>query len=138
MEVFTLLVGGLIGFLSASAKDFLLEQNKTRNKMKEFKRTKLEEIFLMAEQITQESSKPLGIREPIDGLGAKLGMTIRFYFPELVKDYQTFLNVLLEANQKSMQLNKESIILPHDEMLVLYNAYRVFIDRLVLVSGKYV
>jgi hypothetical protein len=53
-----LLVGGLIGFLSAIGKDYLLEQKKQLAKEKTFKRQKLEEVFVLMSNFFKSSLVP--------------------------------------------------------------------------------
>ena len=59
MEIGTLLAGGIIGFISAIGKDLILEKNKNKTKVKDFKRQKLEEIFILMDRVRQEIIKPL-------------------------------------------------------------------------------
>ncbi|PHO11140.1 hypothetical protein CPG37_01465 [Malaciobacter canalis] len=137
MDLLTLGIGGLIGFLSAIGKDFLLEQSKNKIKTKDFKREKLEEIFILMDKVSQESLKPLKYKGSLDGIGAKLGMTIRFYFPDLNKDYQDFLKVFQEVTQKTITLD-DKINLTEEDIKMFYTAYGLFIDKIVLESKKYV
>jgi hypothetical protein len=137
MDLVTLGIGGLIGFLSAIGKDFLLESSKNKNKIKELKKEKLEEIFILMDKVFQESLKPLKYKGSLDGVGAKLGMTIRFYFPDLNQDYQKFLKVYLNVTQKTMTLDNE-INLSQEDIDTFYKAYGLFIDKIVLESKKYV
>ena len=133
MDLFTLVIGGLIGFLSAIGKDFLLEQSK----IKDFKRQKLEEIFILMDKVFQESLMPLKYKGSLDGVGAKLGMTIRFYFPDLNKDYQDFLKIFQEITRKTITLD-DKINLSDEDIKIFYTAYKLFIDKIVLESKKYV
>jgi hypothetical protein len=137
MDLLTLGIGGLIGFLSAIGKDFLLEQSKNKIKTKDFKREKLEEIFILMDKVSQESLKPLKYKGSLDGIGAKLGMTIRFYFPDLNKDYQDFLKVFQDVTQKTITLD-DKINLTEEDIKMFYTAYGLFIDKIVLESKKYV
>ena len=106
MDLATLGAGGLIGFLSAVGKDFILEKTKNKTKQKDFKRQKLEEIFILMDKVSQETIKPLKYKNSLDGVGAKLGMIIRFYFPELKNDYHKFLKIFQEISQKTITLDK--------------------------------
>lgn len=137
MDLLTLGIGGLIGFLSAIGKDFLLEQSKNKIKTKDFKRQKLEEIFILMDKVSQESLKPLKYKGSLDGIGAKLGMTIRFYFPDLNKDYQDFLKVFQDVTKKTMTLD-DKINLTDEDIKIFYTAYGQFIDKIVLESKRYV
>ncbi|MGB5965659.1 MAG: hypothetical protein WBF77_09050 [Sulfurimonadaceae bacterium] len=137
MELATLGLGGLIGFLSAIGKDLLLEKSKNIIKTKDFKRQKLEEIFILMDKVSQETIKPLKYKGSLDGVGAKLGMIVRFYFPELNTDYKQFLQVFQSTVQKTMTYD-ENISLSQEEILAYYEAHRIFIDKVVKESKKYV
>lgn len=137
MELLSLSIGGLIGFASAIGKDLLLEKSKNKIKIKDFKRQKLEEIFLLMDQLTREATKPLKYKGSLDGVGAKLGMIIRFYFPELNTDYDQFIQVFLRTSQKTMTYN-ESISLSQEEISTYYEAHRSFINKVVQKSKKYI
>ena len=137
MDLVTLGIGGLIGFLSAIGKDFLLESSKNKNKIKEFKKEKLEEIFILMDKVFQESLLPLKYKGSLDGVGAKLGMTIRFYFPNLTQDYQKFVKVYANVMEKTMQLD-DKINLSEEDRSIFYKAHKLFIDKIVLESKKYV
>lgn len=137
MDLLTLGIGGLIGFLSAVGKDFILEDNKNKIKRKEFKKQKLEEIFILMDKLSQESLKPLKYKGSLDGVGAKLGMTIRFYFPDLNQYYQTFLKIYQEITQKTMTL-EDKINLSQEDINIFYKAYGIFLDKIVLESKKYI
>lgn len=116
MELLTLGLGGLIGFLSAVGKDLLLERSKNITKTKDFKRQKLEEIFILMDKLSQETIKPLKYKGSLDGVGAKLGMIIRFYFPELNTDYKQFLQVFQSTSQKTITYD-ENISLSQQEIM---------------------
>ncbi len=137
MELATLGLGGLIGFLSAIGKDLLLEKSKNIIKTKDFKRQKLEEIFILMDKVSQETIKPLKYKGSLDGVGAKLGMIVRFYFPELNTDYKEFLQVFQSTSQKTMTYD-ENMSLSQEEILAYYEAHRIFIDKVVKESKKYV
>ena len=133
----TLGIGGLIGFLSAIGKDYLLEKTKNEIKIKDFKRQKLEEVFILMDKVSQETIKPLKYKNSLDGVGAKLGMTIRFYFPELKTDYHQFLEIFQSTSQKTMTFD-ENVHLSKEEMMAFYEAHSIFIDKVVVESKKYV
>lgn len=137
MDLLTLGIGGLIGFLSAIGKDFILENTKNKVKIKNFKREKLEEVFILMDKVTQETIKPLKYKNSLDGVGAKLGMIIRFYFPELNEDYNKFLQIFQKISQKTMTLD-ENMTLSTDEITTYYEAHRGFINKVVEESKKYV
>jgi len=137
MDLATLGIGGLIGFLSAVGKDFLNEHNRNKIKIKDFKRQKLEEIFILMDKVTQETIKPLKYQNSLDGVGAKIGMTIRFYFPELNQDYNDFIQVFQKISQKTITLD-ENVSLSTNEIRTYYEAHRVFITKVVEESKKYI
>jgi len=137
MDLATLGAGGLIGFLSAIGKDFILENNKKKAKIKDFKRQKLEEIFILMDKVSQETIKPLKYKNSLDGVGAKLGMIIRFYFPELNNDYHIFLKIFQKISQKTITLD-ENTSLTTEEIATYYKAHQVFINKIVEESKKYV
>ena len=137
VELATLGIGGLIGFLSATGKDFILENTKNKVKKKNLKREKLEEIFILMDKVTQETIKPLKYKNSLDGVGEKLGMIIRFYFPELNEDYNKFLQIFQKISQKTMTMD-ETMILSTDEITSYYEAHRIFINKVVEESKKYV
>jgi hypothetical protein len=137
MDLATLGIGGLVGFLSAIGKDIIIENKKNGAKLKEFKRQKLEEIFILMDKVSQETIKPLKYKNSLDGVGAKLGMIIRFYFPELNNDYHIFLKVFQKISQKTITLD-ENISLTTEEIATYYKAHQVFINKIVKESKKYV
>jgi hypothetical protein len=137
MELLILGAGGLVGFLSAIGKDIIIENKKNGAKLKEFKRQKLEKIFILMDKVSQETIKPLKYKNSLDGVGAKLGMIIRFYFPELNNDYHIFLKVFQKISQKTITLD-ENISLTTEEIATYYKAHQVFINKIVKESKKYV
>ena len=137
MDTITLLIGGVIGFLSAVGKDFILENKKSKDKLKEFKRQKLEEVFVLMDKIAQETIKPLKYKNSLDRIGAKLGMIIRFYFPELGSDYHHFLKVFQNISQKTLTLDVH-VSLTEEEIATYYKAHQDFINKIVEESKKYV
>ena len=80
MDLATLVMGGLIGFLSAVGKDFLTEHNRNKIKIKDFKRQKLEEIFILMDKVTQETIKPLKYKKSLDGVGANQNLNLKCNF----------------------------------------------------------
>lgn len=135
MEIATLIVGGLIGFLSAVGKDFLLEKNKSKAKNKEFKRQKLEEVFILMDQVSQEAIKPLMLKNSTSDSGARIGMIIRFYFPSLNDDYNKFIQIFQSIIPKTLSDNTKLTV---EEIKTYYEAHRIFQARVVEESKKYV
>lgn len=137
MELLLLVLGGLIGFVSAIGKDLLSERSKTQIKIKDFKRQKLEEIFLLMDQITREAIKPLKYKGSLNGVGARLGMIINFYFQELKPDYDQFIEAFQSTYEKTIT-SGENIMLSQEERFAYYEAHKKFINTIIKESKKYV
>jgi hypothetical protein len=137
VELITLGIGGLIGFVSAIGKDFLLERSKNQIKNKDFKRQKLEEVFLLMDQITRETIKPLKYKGSLDGVGARLGMIINFYFPELKPDYDQFIEIFQSTYQKTITSGENTMLSP-EEIFTYYEAHKKFINTIIKESKKYI
>lgn len=137
MESITLILAGLIGFLSAIGKDLILENNKNKIKIKDFKRQKLEEIFLLMDQILRETIKPLKYKDSLDGVGARLGMIINFYFPELKPNYDQFIEIFQSTYQKTITSGENTMLSP-EEIFTYYEAHKKFINTIIKESKKYV
>lgn len=137
MDWLTLLIGGLVGFLSAIGKDFLLENSKNKLKTKDFKRQKLEEIFILMDKVLQETVKPLRYKGPLDGIGAKIGMLVQFYFPHLNGDYNKYIQVFQETSLRTFELGERES-LSTEELTKYYGAHKLFINAVVAESKKYV
>ncbi|MGE4396764.1 MAG: hypothetical protein AB7D34_04830 [Sulfurimonas sp.] len=97
----------------------------------------MEEIFILMDKVTQEALKPLKFKNLLDGIGAKIGMIIRFYFPHLKDDYNQFLKVYQDTVQKTMSFD-DTITLTKEEIMIYYKAYRTFINKVVRESEKYI
>lgn len=137
MDWLTLIVGGLLGFLSAVGKDVLLEKSKNKLKTKDFKRQKLEEIFILMDKVSHETVKPLRYQGSLDGVGAKIGMLIRFYFPHLNDEYNKYIQIFQETVLRTFELNERES-LSTEELTKYYNAHRLFINEVVTESKKYI
>ncbi len=137
MDWLTLLMGGLLGFLSAIGKDFFLEKSKNKVKNKDFKRQKLEEIFILMDKVSQETIKPLRYKGSLEGVGAKIGMLVRFYFPHLNDDYNKFIKVFEKTSLRTFELDERES-LSTEEITSYYEAHRLFINEVVTESKKYV
>jgi len=127
-----LIIGGLIGFLSAVGKDFLLEKSKNKIKEKEFKRTKLEEVFVLTKSFFEDSIKPIEYRKNNDH--SKLPMIIRFYFDNLMPDYNLFQNAYIKLQESHVDHEKKDLRKNTEEF---GNQYKLFIDKVVEESKKY-
>ncbi len=137
MDLLMLGIGGLLGFLSAVGKDLLLENSKNRLKTKDFKRQKLEEIFILMDKVSQETVKPLRYKGSLDGVGAKIGMLVQFYFPHLNDDYNKYIQVFQETSLRTFELSERES-LSTEELTKYYEAHKIFINRVVIESKKYV
>ena len=112
----------------------MIERTKNKNKIKEFKRQKLEEIFILMDKAREEVLNPISNKGTLSGIGAKLAMTIRFYFKALENDYYIFLNTFSIISNKSS--TKDG--LTTDEIKYFYNEYKIFINKIVNESSKYI
>jgi hypothetical protein len=135
-QVILVLIGGFIGFLSAVGKDFLLERSKNKLKQKEFKRERLEELFILMSKVFLISIKPIQYRE-IDNENsvAKIAMIVRFYFLHLHEDFKIFFKSL-EALQMGLIVNENQENLPM-LMEAFSKEYSIFIDKISEESKKY-
>jgi len=127
-----LIIGGFIGFLSAIGKDFLLEKSKNKLKEKEFKRTKLEEVFVLTKSFFEDSIKPIGYRNNADH--SKLPMIIRFYFNNLSQEYNLFLLAYQKLQESHFDIDKKDL---NENTEKFGNQYKLFIDKVVEESKKY-
>lgn len=123
MDILSILVGSIIGFLSSIAKDYFIEEKKKKEKMLEFKRVKLEEIFLLMDKLNKNASKPLEMQNLLDAAEVKLPMILRFYFPSLFNDFQVYLKKFQESN-------------PLGDNQEYEKAYQIFMDKVVEESNK--
>jgi len=99
-QITLILIGGLIGFLSSIAKDYFIENKKRDDKYILFKREKLEEIFIMLNELNKNALKPIEAKVSLNGLEVKIPMILRFYFPRLFKEYQNYLGAYCKHPQK--------------------------------------
>ncbi len=137
MEKYLLLIlGAIIGFIVSIGKDYFVEKTKKKYKDIDFKREKLEELFLLSSRIHIESIKPVEFRDNSGNIdnGAKAGLIVRFYFPSILKNYQEYLAEYSKVNQKIMNdYNSVSI----DELSNFTKEYQKFLNILELESKKY-
>jgi len=137
MEKYLLLIlGAVIGFIASIAKDYFVEKTKKKYKDIDFKREKLEELFILISRTYIESINPLELRSKIEDkdAGAKAGLISRFYFPSIFKNYQEYINACLVINQKTMNDYKSVSI---DELTNFTKEYQKFLNILELESKKY-
>lgn len=136
MEKYILLIlGAIIGFIASIMKDYFAEKTKNKYKDLEFKKEKLEELFILVSRTFNETLKPLDLRNNLDkDSGAKTAMIIRFYFPHLFKDYQDFLQNYSIINQKIVENYKS--IQPED-FNHFTKEYQKFLKVLETESKKY-
>lgn len=91
-SIVTLVIGAIIGFLVSVAKDLIIENKKKNEKKKQFKREKLEELFVILDKFNDSVMEPISQFSPLEEK-AKLGMIIRFYFSDELQDsYKLLLN----------------------------------------------
>ena len=131
-----LLVGGVIGFIASIAKDYFVVKTKKKYKDIDFKREKLEDLFILISRTYIESINPLELRNKIEDkdAGAKAGLISRFYFPSIFKNYQEYINAYIIINQKTMNDYKSVSI---DELSNFTKEYQKFLNILELESKKY-
>lgn len=137
MEKYLLLIlGAIIGFIASIAKDYFVEKTKKKYKDIDFKREKLEELFILISRTYIESINPLELRNKIEDkdAGAKAGLISRFYFPSIYKNYQEYINAYIIINQKTMNDYKSVSI---DELSNFRKEYQKFLNILELESKKY-
>lgn len=93
MEILNFIVGGLISFISITGKDWLIENKKEKEKGRQFKREKIEEIYMISKKMNDFMS--LSMDYKIDANFAdptKLQMNVNLYFlDELGKEINVFL-----------------------------------------------
>lgn len=135
-QIKLLFIGAVIGFLFSVLKDYFVENNKKKIKQKEFKREKLEEVFMLMNKIQSETLKPLQTKKSISEEGARLAMIIRFYFPNLKEDFNVFLITFTDTNMKTIKIKE---IDQNDEYVTkFFYEYSEFLNKIVLESKKYV
>ena len=135
-QIKLLFIGAVIGFLFSVLKDYFVENNKKKIKQKEFKREKLEEVFMLMNKIQSETLKPLQTKKSISEEGARLAMIIRFYFPNLKEDFNVILITFTDTNMKTIKIKE---IDQNDEYVTkFFYEYSEFLNKIVLESKKYV
>ena len=128
-----LLVGGGIGFIASIAKDYFVEKTKKKYKDIDFKREKLEELFIMISKTCNESFKPIESRNYSgnEEYSIKSSLITRFYFPSIHEKVERYIAAYIEFNKKHKSFSndeKESFLKEYDEV----------IDIIVLESEKYI
>ncbi|MDD2640731.1 MAG: hypothetical protein PHS65_07035 [Arcobacteraceae bacterium] len=135
MESFiSLVAGGIIGFLASIAKEYVIENKKEKIRIKNFKREKLEEIFILIGDVYSNCLKPLEKKTNING--QQIGVIIRFYFNSLLKDYQTFLKKSMIVMEKTTIPNSER--LSQEELQEFYKEYMNILNKIENESKKYI
>jgi len=134
-----LLVGGFIGFLSAIGKDYILEEKKNVLRQRDFKREKLEELFVIANKLFTENIKPIHLRsDSTDTLeSSKLVMMIRFYFPSLKKYLDDYIKALGDVNMNWVKHANGEMVEVEVYVGVLSASYRKLVDKIVHESKYY-
>jgi len=92
------IVGGIITFFLTLLKDFLIEEKKQKENIKQLKREKLEDVFTLLEQVHKNALLPMQLYKD-DVESAKLTMLIRFYFPNIYSEYQKFVKEYAEITK---------------------------------------
>jgi len=83
-------IGGILTFFFTWFKDLKIEKQKQKESEKQFKREKLEELFILLNQYNTNMIKPLIIQKN-DIEQERLSMLIRFYFFDLDKEWHDYL-----------------------------------------------
>lgn len=134
MEKYLLLIlGAIIGFIASIAKDYIIESKKEKEKRKNFKREKLEEIFILVSDFYSNCLKPLESKKNIEA--TKIGMIIRFYFKDLLGGYQLFLEKSKVIIEKTTIPNSEN--LTQEELIEHNKEYIKFLNEIEKESKKY-
>lgn len=130
-----LLVGGLIGFIASILKDYFVEKTKKKYKDIDFKREKLEELYILIHKTFLESIKPIELRNNITNNDdcIKSSLITKFYFPSINKAIDEYSDISIEINQKIFD-NKA---LSSDEMENFIKEHQKVIDIIVSESKKY-
>jgi len=116
--------------------DIFIENKKRKNKLKDFKRQKLEEVFILMDLVLQENIKPIIHRSLPQDTGARIGMIIRFYFPSLNQEYNEYIELFKKINTEALQ-NLEQIV-SQDIMMEYTKKHKLFVDKIVVESKKYI
>ena len=96
-SIIMLVIGATIGFIASIAKDWLVEYRKDKAKKKQFKREKLEEIFILLYKFNQNIMMLNHTYDYNDE--ARLAMIIRFYLHDAFStDWSIFVRACLEVN----------------------------------------
>ena len=130
-----LLVGGLIGFIASILKDYFVEKTKKKYKDIDFKKEKLEELYILIHKTFLESIKPIELRNNITNNDdcIKSSLITKFYFPSINKAIDEYSDIYIEINQKFFD-NKA---LSSDEMENFIKEHQKVIDIIVSESKKY-
>ena len=136
-KILFVIIGGIVGFLASIAKDYFVEKTKKRYQDRDFKREKLEELFIIVSRMFNQSIKPIEARDEINDYrddGAKAALITRFYLPSIFKDYQKYIDSYICINQKTIT-NYKSV--SKDELSNYSKEYQVFLRVLESESKKY-
>ena len=121
-KIILLVVGAIIGFIASIIKDILLENKKKKIKDKELRRDRLEELFKLfaelSEDILMSSTEFTKKHESI-----RIAILIRFYFPEFEPECEKILTYYVEINK--LKSEKKEFIDAHtkysESLKILYN-----------------
>lgn len=100
-KIILLVIGAIIGFVVSLAKDWVMEGKKQKERSKQSKREKLEEIFILVSKLHKDYFKPIGFMDNIEA--ERLSMLIRFDFPSLENQHNKFIDGMLEITRLKLK-----------------------------------
>ena len=131
LPVFVSLGSASLGYLAKAFVDSRMENKKQKEKEKQFKREKLEEIFSLLDKVNKNAMNPIQLYDAnVDS--TKLTMLIRFYFPNINDEYQKFVNEYVEVGR--IKSNGENHVDAY--MNVLAKSYRLLCNKIVEESKR--
>ena len=136
MEKYLLLIlGAIIGFIASMAKDYFVEKTKKKYKDIDFKREKLEELYILIHKIFLESIKPIELRNIITNNDdcIKSSLITKFYFPSINNAIDKYSDISIEINKKFF----DKKALSSDEKDNFIKEHKKVIDIIVSESKKY-
>ena len=127
-----LLIGGMIGFLSAIGKDLIMKYFDSKEKTNKFYLVKLEEIFYLTDKLSDNIIKtPMRLADvnsssshEYDETASKLAMLIRFYIPNLEEIHKKFITACGDTTKYFIDYSSEKT----DYGEVMKNYFDIYLD----------